>query len=119
MSKSSLDRNRRRRRRALHATVIGAATIVGAGATDAAAQESDRAASSGASASAAIEEVVVTARNRTERAQDVPVPITVIGGDDIDRARAFTIADLTQRAPGLTATTPNARLACPPAPFPL
>lgn len=109
MSKSSLDRNRRRRRRALHATVIGAATIVGAGATDAAAQESDRAASSGASASAAIEEVVVTARNRTERAQDVPVPITVIGGDDIDRARAFTIADLTQRAPGLTATTPNAR----------
>ena len=27
----------------------------------------------------------------------------------IDRDRAFTVADLAQRAPGLTATTPNAR----------
>jgi len=58
---------------------------------------------------AGIEELVVTARNRSERAQDVPVPISVIGGAQIDRDRAFTIADLTQRAPGLTATTPNAR----------
>ena len=56
-----------------------------------------------------IEELIVTARNRTERAQDVPVPISVIGGAQIDRDRAFTIGDLTQRAPGLTATTPNAR----------
>jgi iron complex outermembrane receptor protein len=55
------------------------------------------------------EEIVVTARNRSERAQDVPVPISVIGGAQIDRDRAFTIADLSQRAPGLTATTPNAR----------
>ncbi|HWN40550.1 MAG TPA: TonB-dependent receptor [Gammaproteobacteria bacterium] len=60
-------------------------------------------------ATSAIEELVVTARNRTERAQGVPVPISVIGGQQIDRDRAFTIADLTQRAPGLTATTPNAR----------
>ena len=57
----------------------------------------------------AVEEIVVTARNRSERAQDVPIPISVIGGAQIDRDRAFTIADLTQRAPGLTATTPNAR----------
>jgi iron complex outermembrane receptor protein len=69
------------------------------------------AAATGAAAIAtgAIEELVVTARNRSERAQDVPVPISVIGGEQIDRDRAFTIADLTQRAPGLTATTPNAR----------
>ena len=60
-------------------------------------------------ATSSIEELVVTARNRSERAQDVPVPISVIGGAQIDRDRAFTIADLTQRAPGLTATTPNAR----------
>ncbi len=57
----------------------------------------------------AVEEIVVTARNRTERAQSVPMPISVIGGAQIDRERAFTIADLTQRAPALTATTPNAR----------
>ena len=57
----------------------------------------------------AVEEVVVTARNRTERAQDVPIPISVIGGGQLERDRVFTVADLTQRAPGLTATTPNAR----------
>jgi iron complex outermembrane recepter protein len=60
-------------------------------------------------AATSIEEVVVTARNRAESAQNVPVPISVIGGAQIDRDHAFTIADLTQRAPGLTATTPNAR----------
>ena len=37
------------------------------------------------------------------------MPISVIGGTQIDRDRAFTVADLAQRAPGLTATTPNAR----------
>ena len=57
----------------------------------------------------ALNEVVVTARNRTERAQDVPIPISVIGGEQLERDRVFTVADLTQRAPGLTATTPNAR----------
>jgi len=58
---------------------------------------------------AGIAEVVVTARNRSERAQDVPIPISVLGADQLDRDRVVTIADLTQRAPGLTATSPNAR----------
>jgi iron complex outermembrane recepter protein len=56
-----------------------------------------------------LEEVLVTARNRSERAQEVPIPISVLSGDLLDRDRVFTVADLTQRAPGLTATTPNAR----------
>jgi iron complex outermembrane receptor protein len=56
-----------------------------------------------------ITEIVVTARNRAERAQDVPIPISVLTGADLQRDRAFTVSDLTQRAPGLTATTPNAR----------
>ena len=60
-------------------------------------------------APAPLEEVVVTARNRTERAQEVPIAISVLSGSTIDRDRVFTIADLTQRAPGLSATTPNAR----------
>jgi iron complex outermembrane recepter protein len=72
---------------------------------------SSSAAVAGGSAAAAsgFDEILVTARNRSENAQDVPVPISVIGGAQIDRDRAFTVADLTQRAPGLTATTPNAR----------
>ena len=56
-----------------------------------------------------LEEVVVTARNRTELAQEVPIAISVLSGATIDRDRVFTIADLAQRAPGLSATTPNAR----------
>lgn len=55
------------------------------------------------------ETIVVTARNRKEKLNDVPIPITVLGGDTIAQQRVFTIADLAQRAPGLTATTPNAR----------
>jgi len=58
---------------------------------------------------AGIAEVVVTARNRSERAQDVPIPISVLSADQLARDRVLTVADLTQRAPGLTATTPNAR----------
>jgi len=73
------------------------------------AEAQERPARPAAPAGGVLEEVVVTARNRAERAQDVPVPITVVSGNQIDRDRAFTIADLTQRAPGLTATTPNAR----------
>jgi iron complex outermembrane receptor protein len=53
--------------------------------------------------------IVVTARNKNERLQDVPIPISVLNGETIAQQRVFTIADLSQRAPGLTATTPNAR----------
>lgn len=53
--------------------------------------------------------IIVTARNRAEDINDVPIPISVINGETIAQQRVFTIADLTQRAPGLTATTPNAR----------
>ena len=56
-----------------------------------------------------VAEVIVTARNRTERLQEVPIPISVVNGEQLARDRVFTVADLTQRAPGLTATTPNAR----------
>ena len=64
---------------------------------------------SGEKSKGALEEVVVSARNRTELAQDVPIPISVLSGEVLSRDRVFTVADLTQRAPGLTATTPNAR----------
>ncbi|MFL9710904.1 TonB-dependent receptor [Methylobacillus sp. Pita1] len=58
---------------------------------------------------AALGVVVVTSRNREEIAQDVPIPISVIGAPKLDRERIFTVDDLTRVAPGLTATTPNAR----------
>lgn len=54
-------------------------------------------------------EIVVTARNKAENINDVPIPITVLNGETVAQQRVFTIADLTQRTPGLTATSPNAR----------
>lgn len=56
-----------------------------------------------------LSEVVVTSRRREEKLQDVPVPITVLGGKNLERDRTFDVQDLTRRAPGVTATTPNGR----------
>jgi len=53
--------------------------------------------------------IVVTARNRAENLQDVPIPISVVSAATIEQQHVFTIADVAQRSPGLTATTPNAR----------
>jgi iron complex outermembrane receptor protein len=53
--------------------------------------------------------IVVTARNRKERLEDVPIPISVLGAATIDQQHVYTLADVSQRTPGLTATSPNAR----------
>src|SRR5262245_21100737 len=98
-----------RARSRLAAAIAGSLLAAAAQAQEAPAATGAAATGAAAIATGGIEELVVTARNRSERAQDVPVPISVIAGEQIDRDRAFTIADLTQRAPGLTATTPNAR----------
>jgi iron complex outermembrane receptor protein len=74
-----------------------------------AAWAADATASADAVAADEADAIVVTARNRSEDVQDVPIPISVLSGERIARERVFTIADLTQRAPGLTATSPNAR----------
>jgi iron complex outermembrane recepter protein len=56
-----------------------------------------------------ISEVIVTSRNREESSQDVPIPISVIQSDALVRDGTVSIQDLTQKAPGLEATTPNSR----------
>ncbi|AXI02333.1 TonB-dependent receptor [Aquirhabdus parva] len=56
-----------------------------------------------------IESIVVTSRNREELAQNIPVPVSVIGSKQLDRDGIVSVDDLTRKAPGLTATTPNAR----------
>jgi iron complex outermembrane receptor protein len=57
----------------------------------------------------ALAEVVVTSRNREESSQDVPIPMSVIQSDALVRDGTVSIQDLTQKAPGLEATTPNSR----------
>jgi iron complex outermembrane receptor protein len=56
-----------------------------------------------------ISEVIVTSRNREESSQDVPIPISAIQSDALTRDGTVSIQDLTQKAPGLEATTPNSR----------
>lgn len=57
----------------------------------------------------ALEKVVVSSRNREEIAQDVPIPVTVIGGKTLERDNAVTVTDFTQKAPNLLVNAPNAR----------
>lgn len=56
-----------------------------------------------------ISTIVVTSRNKAESAQDVPIPISVLQASDLVRDNTVNIQDLTQKAPGLQATTPNSR----------
>lgn len=41
-------------------------------------------------------DIVVTAQRRTERVQDVPIAVTVVGGEQITRQRINSLADLTR-----------------------
>ena len=43
--------------------------------------------------------VVVTARRRTESAQDVPIPISAVSGQTLDRTGRFRLEDLNQALP--------------------
>jgi len=54
-------------------------------------------------------EVVVTARHQVERAQDVPVALSVLSGGNLERTGAYSIADLPQQTPSLTAYNSNPR----------
>lgn len=48
----------------------------------------------------ALEEVVVTAQRREERLQDVPISISVLGGDQLDSS-SVSVLDELRRVPGL------------------
>lgn len=54
-------------------------------------------------------EIVVTARHRAETAQDVPLAISVIGGDHIDNTGSFNVGRLQQLTPTLQFSSSNPR----------
>ncbi|RZF66447.1 TonB-dependent receptor [Sphingomonas populi] len=54
-------------------------------------------------------DVVVTARRREERAQDVPIAMSVIGSDTIDKTGAFNVNRLQQQQPALQFYSSNPR----------
>ncbi|RYG18457.1 MAG: TonB-dependent receptor, partial [Caulobacteraceae bacterium] len=54
-------------------------------------------------------EVVVSARHRRERIQDVPIPISSISGADLARDNDVNITDFTRKLPNVSVNSPNAR----------
>jgi outer membrane receptor protein involved in Fe transport len=51
--------------------------------------------------STTIQEVVVTAQKREERLQDVPISISVLGGQDLDRSSYQGVAEALTTVPGV------------------
>ncbi|WP_295121921.1 TonB-dependent receptor [uncultured Chitinophaga sp.] len=56
-----------------------------------------------------LSEVVITSRRRTETAQDVPIPITVIGGAAVADAGAFNVNRLKELVPTVQLYSSNPR----------
>jgi iron complex outermembrane receptor protein len=54
-------------------------------------------------------EIVVTSRRRKELLQDVPIPISVIGGTQVDQAGAFNVNRVKELIPSLQLYTSNPR----------
>jgi len=54
-------------------------------------------------------EVTVTARRRTETSQDVPIPITVVGGGLIEQTGAFNVNRVKELVPSVQLYTSNPR----------
>lgn len=88
-------------------TMLAALAAMGALSTPAEAQSTGDSAPQDVAPS--LEKIVVTSRNREEVAQDVPIPISVISGSSLEREGVVALEDLVKKAPGLEATTPNAR----------
>jgi len=89
----------------LLATTAFTATAALAAESEAAEQQT----SVGTGASDVAEEIVVTARRRQESAQDVPLAISVIGGEHIDNTGSFNVGRLQQLTPTLQFYSSNPR----------
>src|SRR5262245_60605700 len=51
-----------------------------------------------------LDEVVVTAQKVSQSVVDVPLSISVIGGDDLERTQSLNMQDYTKLVPGLQLT---------------
>jgi len=54
-------------------------------------------------------DIIVTARRRSETAQDIPLAVTVLGAEQIAETGAFNVGRLQQLAPSLQFTSSNPR----------
>ncbi|RYF95717.1 MAG: TonB-dependent receptor [Caulobacteraceae bacterium] len=58
-------------------------------------------AAAAADAPSEVDELIVTARRREENAQDVPIALTVLGGETLEKTGAYNVQQLVQLAPSL------------------
>ncbi|MEQ9446273.1 MAG: TonB-dependent receptor [Rhodospirillaceae bacterium] len=65
----------------------------------------------GLAQSIALEEIVVTARKRSENLQDIPIAISAFSADDIDRAGFTTLEDLSLQVAGMQFSAQSGALA--------
>lgn len=73
------------------------------------AADANKPAPEGENATGQLETVTVTARRRTESAQDVPTPMSVIGGQALESQRVYRIQDLQQLVPSVNVAYMHAR----------
>lgn len=86
----------------LKVLILGASVALsGVSATAAEPQRTDE--------TAQVDELVVTARRREERAQDVPIALSVIGGERLERSGVYNVAQAVQFAPSLQVISSNPR----------
>jgi iron complex outermembrane receptor protein len=57
----------------------------------------------------ALGEIVVQSRRKEEKLQDVPLPISVVGGETIKRDNIVSVSEITQKVPNLLFTASNSR----------
>lgn len=77
--------------------------------TDAAATEDPQTSSVGTGDDDGEEGIIVSARRRDEGVQEVPVAISVVGGEHIDNTGSFNVGRLQQLTPTLQYTSSNPR----------
>ncbi len=76
---------------------------------EAAAVEQEARSSAGTGDTDAPEEIIVTARRRQETAQEIPIAVSVVGGDQIDNTGSFNVGRLQQLTPTLQFYSSNPR----------
>lgn len=69
--------------------------------------KTDGADSAGTDKGQRLEQVVVTAEKREERLQDVPISISVLGGNELDTSTSSGVLDELTRVPGIVIPPPS------------
>ncbi len=73
------------------------------------APEQEARSSAGTGDTDAPDEIIVTARRRNETAQEIPIAVSVVGGDQIDSTGSFNVGRLQQLTPTLQFYSSNPR----------